>query len=83
MPDMKLTVPTKPDIQPVINGSWGFLGGLRMISALLGSMVKAKKGKPSEMRFIQSIWTAVMGKGRPKIILPTTTTISPKASLRR
>ncbi|MPN03889.1 hypothetical protein SDC9_151124 [bioreactor metagenome] len=44
-------------------------------------MVKAKLGKPSEMRLIQRICIAVNGKGKAKRILPITKIISLKASL--
>ena len=67
-------------IHGATNGSFGDLGRYFMIPFLVGSMVRAKLGNPSEIRLIQSICAAENGKGYPNPSDIVIAKISSKAS---
>lgn len=53
--------------QPEMRGSFGFLGGLSMMSRSGGLKPRAVAGRPSVTRLTHSSWTGIKASGRPKM----------------
>lgn len=53
--------------QPEMRGSFGFLGGLSMMSRSGGLNPRAVAGRPSVTRLTHSSWTGIKASGRPKM----------------